>query len=315
MAGCGPLRGGSLKPADSALLLLLSLIWGSAFLMIGVAVDDVAPLTMVAGRLILAGAMLTVIALVMGKGLPPRSTWGVLLVMAVLNNALPFTLITWAQQHITSSLAATLNATMPLFTFVIAAAIGSERATPERSIGLVVGFIGAAVVMGPDVTDLTSSSTLGELAVIAGSLGYAASTIVARQKASGDPVVLSSGQMVIGALIMLPVALIFDGRPDPDISAKAALSWAGLGVFSSGFAYIIYFTLIQRVSATSVALVSYLIPIVATVLGWAVLDEAIGVNLFAGMALIIAGMMLVNGTLRGLLAWGSPRSRGDAEGG
>lgn len=281
--------------------MLLGLIWGSAFLLIDVAVDEVEPLTMVAGRLILAGVMLTTIALAAGKGLPPRSMWGLLVAMAILNNAVPFTLITWAQQHITSSLAATLNATMPLFTFVIAAAIRTERATPERMFGLIVGFAGAAVVIGPDLTDLTSSNTLGDLAVIGGALGYAASAILARERASGDPWVLSSGQMVVGACIMTPIALIFDGAPDTDVSAKAALAWAGLGVFSSGFAYIVYFTLIQRVSATNVALVSYLIPVVATVLGVLVLDEPLGVNLFVGMALIIVGMMAVNGTLRTIM--------------
>jgi drug/metabolite transporter (DMT)-like permease len=163
-----------------------------------------------------------------------------------------------------------------------------------------VGFAGAAVVIGPDLTDLTSSNTLGELAVIGGSLGYAASAILARERASGDPWVLSSGQMVVGAAIMTPIALLFDGAPDTGIPAKAALAWAGLGVFSSGFAYIIYFTLIQRVSATSVALVSYIIPIVAAVLGVLVLDESLGPNLFVGMALIIIGMMAVNGSLRAL---------------
>jgi drug/metabolite transporter (DMT)-like permease len=136
--------------------------------------------------------------------------------------------------------------------------------------------------------------------VIGGSLGYAASAILARERASGDPWVLSSGQMAVGAVIMTPIALTFDGAPDGGIPVKAALAWAGLGVFSSGFAYIIYFTLIQRVSATSVALVSYLIPIVAAVLGVLVLDESLSPNLFIGMTLIIIGMMAVNGALRSL---------------
>ncbi len=297
-----------MKPADTAMLIVLSVIWGSAFLMIGVTVDEVPPLTIVAGRLVLAALMLTSIALLAGRGLPPRSMWGVLLAMAVLNNAVPFTLITWAQQHIASSLAATLNATMPLFTFVMAIGIGSERPTTDKTVGLLVGFVGAAVVMGPDLGDLTSSSALGDLAVIGASAAYAASAIVAREKARGDPWVLSSGQMITGALIMTPLALVFDGVPDSSISTGAALGWAGLGVFSSGFAYIIYFTLVQRISATSVALVGYLIPIVATVLGWAVLDEALGINLFAGMALIIVGIMAVNGTLRAALR---PATRGE----
>ncbi|HET6615827.1 MAG TPA: DMT family transporter [Dehalococcoidia bacterium] len=287
-----------MKSKDAALLVVLSLIWGSAFTMNGVVVDEVSPLTIVAGRLVLAAVLLTASTLIFRGSLAPRSTWGVLFVLAALNNVIPFTLITWAQEHITSSLAATLNATMPLMTFVIAAIAGTERPETDRAFGVAIGFVGAIVLIGPDLGEITSSSGLGDLAVLAGSMSYAASTVIARQKLRGDPMALASGQMIFGALIALPLALAIDGAPDLSISAKAGLSWIGLGVLSSGLAYVIFFALVQRMSATSVSLVSYLIPVVATVLGWALLDEHIGVNLFIGLALIIAGMVLVNGTLR-----------------
>jgi drug/metabolite transporter (DMT)-like permease len=259
-------------------------------------------MTIVAGRLIVAGGLLTGIAMATGRGLPARSMWGVLLVMAVLNNAVPFVLITWAQKHIASGLAGTLTATMPLFTFVIAATIGLERATIIRAAGLIVGFAGATIVIAPDMGDLTSSSMLGELAVIGGALAYGASAVFARRYLSGDSVVLASGQMLLGMMIMTPLALAIDGAPDTGISAKAALSWAGLGVFSSGFAYIIYFTLIQRVTATQVSLVSYLFPVVATALGYLVLDEPVDVNLFVGLPLILLGMMVVNDAFKAIVS-------------
>ena len=287
-----------MKSKDAALLVVLSLIWGSAFTMNGVVVDEVSPFTIVAGRLLLAAALLTASALIFRGALAPRSTWGVLFVLAALNNVIPFTLITWAQEHIASSLAATLNATMPLMTFVIAAIAGSERPEKDRAFGVALGFIGAIVLIGPDLGDITGSNALGDLAVLAGSAGYAVSTVIAREKLRGEPMALASGQMIFGALIALPLALAIDGAPDFSISAQAGLSWLGLGALSSGLAYVIFFTLVQRMSATSVSLVSYLIPVVATVLGWALLDEHIGVNLFVGLALIIAGMLLVNGTLR-----------------
>jgi drug/metabolite transporter (DMT)-like permease len=286
-----------LKPADAVLLVVLSLIWGSAFTMNDVVVEEVSPFTIVAGRLLLASVLLTGGALVLHRGLPARSTWTVLLVLAVLNNVVPFTLITWAQEHITSSLAATLNATMPLMTFAIAAAAGTERPTPDRALGVAIGFVGAVVLIGPDLADITSSNALGDLAVLGGSAGYAVSTVIARQKLHGDPMSLASGQMIFGAMIAIPLALAIDGRPDLSISTEASLSWIGLGALSSGLAYVIFFTLVQRITATSISLVSYLIPLVATVLGWAVLDEHIGLNLFVGLALIIAGMLLVNGAL------------------
>jgi drug/metabolite transporter (DMT)-like permease len=286
-----------LKPADAVLLVVLSLIWGSAFTMNDVIVDEVSPFTIVAGRLLLASILLTAGAVLLRHGLPARSTWTVLLVLAALNNVVPFTLITWAQEHITSSLAATLNATMPLMTFAIAAVAGTERPTPDRALGVAIGFVGAVVLIGPDLADITSSNALGDLAVLGGSAGYAVSTVIARQKLQGDPMSLASGQMIFGAMIAIPLALAIDGRPDLSISTGASLSWIGLGALSSGLAYVIFFTLVQRITATSISLVSYLIPLVATVLGWAVLDEHIGLNLFAGLALVIGGMLLVNGAL------------------
>lgn len=287
-----------MKPADATLLLVLGLIWGSAFAMNDVVVEEVGPFTIVAGRLLLAAILLAGGALLFRAGAPPRSAWGVLLVLAVLNNVVPFTLITWAQEHITSSLAATLNATMPLMTFVVAAAAGTERPTPDRALGVAIGFAGAIVLIGPDLTDITSSNALGDLAVLGGSAGYAVSTVIAREKLHGDPTALASGQMFFGALIAVPLALAVDGPPDLAISMEASLSWIALGALSSGIAYVIFFALVQRITATSISLVSYLIPIVATVVGWAVLDEDIGVNLFVGLALIIAGMVLVNGAAR-----------------
>lgn len=297
-----------MKSRDTGLLLLLGLIWGSAFLMIDVVVREVDPLTSVAGRLVIGAVMLSAIALATGRGLPPRSMLPVLLVLAVFNNVIPFALITWAQQHIDSSLAATLNSTMPLFTFALAASIGSERFDAERTAGLLIGFVGAAVLIGPDVTDLSASNGLGDLAVIGGSLCYAIATVIARQRLRGEPLVLASGQMTIAAIVSIPLALAVDGAPRFDIGWEAGLSLIGLGVFSSGFAYIIFFTLIQRVSATSVSVVSYVIPVVATVLGWLVLDESIGVNLLVGLALVIAGMLAVNGGLSGLFRRASAKA-------
>jgi drug/metabolite transporter (DMT)-like permease len=263
-----------------------------------VVVDEVSPLTVVAGRLILASVLLTATLVLARRSMAPRSMWPVLLVLAVLNNVIPFSLISWAQLHITSSLAATLNATMPLMTFIVAAAAGTERPDTSRALGVVVGFAGATVLIGPDLGDLTSSNALGDLAVLGASAGYAVSTVIARQSLRGDPIALASAQMIFAALVALPLALAFDGLPDRGISAQAALAWTGLGAFSSGIAYVIFFALVQRISATSISLVAYLIPVVATLLGWLVLDESIGVNLLLGLALIVTGMLLVNGALR-----------------
>ena len=296
-----------MKPRDVAGLLVLSLVWGSAFLFTDVVVEEVPPSTIVAGRMLLASTFLLTVALAGRRGLPPRNTWALLLVLAAVNNVVPFSLITWAQQHITSSLAATLNATMPLFTVLIVVAATEERIDAERLVGVAVGFAGAVVVIGPDFGDITGSNMLGDLAVIGASACFAVGTVIARQRLRGDPIVMAGGQMVWGALLAVPIALAVNGTPDMAVPAKVALSWAFLGLVSSGVAYVVFFTLVQRMSATQVSVVSYLIPLTATVLGWAVLDEPLGLNLFAGMALILAGLAAVNG------GWSSLFRRGSAE--
>ncbi|MBI5284832.1 MAG: DMT family transporter [Chloroflexi bacterium] len=287
-----------MQTRDASLLLLLSAIWGSAFLFNHVVVRDVPPFMVVAGRLVIAACIVAPIAARNGGVLPPRTAWATLLFLAVVNNVIPFTLITAAQQHISSSLAATLIATMPLFVLMFTFAAGTERPDAERVVGLLIGFVGAAVVVGPDAGDITGSSAVGDLAVIAAAACYGLSTVVARQKAHGAALSLASGQMIFGALVAVPLALGVDGAPDLNISLKAALSWLGLGALCSGMAYVIFFSLLQRMSATQVSVTTYIIPIVAALLGWLVLDESIGVNLAAGLALIVVGVAGVNGGLR-----------------
>lgn len=259
-------------------------------------------MTIVAGRLIIAALVLVPVAAFAGTLIPPRESWLAVVLIAILNNVIPFGLITTAQEHIDSSLAATLVGTMPLFVLLITFGIGTERPSLTKVLGLLIGFIGAVVVIGPDLGDLTNASTQGELAVTAAALCYGISTVIARQWAKGPALALSAAQFVVAALIATPIALAVDGAGIGSISSQAAASWIVLGVFCSGGAYIIFYHLVQRVAATQVSLVSYLIPIVATVLGWAVLDERIGINLVVGLVLIIAGVMAVNGAFSAALA-------------
>jgi drug/metabolite transporter (DMT)-like permease len=302
-----------MKSRDLALLLALGIIWGSAFLFINVVVADVPPVTVVAGRLLLATAVLLAVLLATGRPLPPRSAWPVLIFLGAMNNVLPFSLITWAELHITSSLAATLDATMPLFTFVIAIVLAVERPTFDRAFGLVIGFAGALIIINPSLHDLTASNTLAEFAVIAASAAYGWSTVVARDRLQeGDPLAFAAGQLAAGALMAVPLALIIDGTPHLHVSAGAALSWVALAVACTALAYIIFFWLVQRISATDVSLVSYIIPIVATLLGWAALREHIGYSLLVGLVLILLALAIVNGNVRALLR--RPRTPVDSTG-
>jgi drug/metabolite transporter (DMT)-like permease len=279
------------------MLVVLSCIWGNSFLFTKVAVEEVPPLTLVEGRLILAGAVLLLLmrALRLSLSLTPV-LWAAVAFMGVVNNVIPFALITWGQQHIDSSLAAILNSTMPLFTVIIAPLWIKEPLTLDRALGVLVGFAGVFVLIGADLTDIAESSTLGQLAVVAASAGYATGTVFARRYLQErPPVVFAVAQMMVASALLLPVALAVDRPFDLHISTKAALAWVALGVASSGLAYVIFFWLVQRVEALQVSLVAYLIPLVAVFVGWMVLDERLGANSFGGLVLIVLGIFIVQG--------------------
>lgn len=279
------------------MFLALSIIWGSAFMLVKVALEEVPPLTLVAGRLGGAALFLLLVLAITRRRFPPLGkAWFPLVVLGLGNNVYPFTMLTWGQQHIDSSLAAILVASMALWTALIAHFWIRERLTVDRSLGLLVGFCGVFVLIGGNLRDVTDSSTLGQLAIVAGVLGYAFGTVYVRGfLRDEEPTVMAGGQMLVGALFLTPIALTVDTPFDLDISTKVAFAWGTLGVVSSAIAYLIYFRLLRDVTATQASMVGYLIPVTAVFLGAFVLDERLGVNSFIGLGLIVFGVWVVNG--------------------
>lgn len=266
-------------------------------MLVKVSLDEVPPLTLVAGRLAGAALFLAIVLLLTRRAWPRDGrTWRIFLLLALANNIWPFTLITWGQQHIDSSLAAILTASMPLSTIVLAHLWHEEQLSPDRVLGVLVGFGGVILLVGADLRDITSSSTLSQLAVIGGVLGYSFGAVFARKYVrGGDPAVYSAGQMLMAAIVMTPVALGVDRPFDLDISLKVALAWGALGIVMSGLAYILFYWLIRHITATQSSMVTYLIPITAIFWGVVVLDEELAATSLAGLAIIIAGVWLVNG--------------------
>jgi drug/metabolite transporter (DMT)-like permease len=286
------------------LLLALGTIWGSSYLFIKVAVAEVPALTLVAGRLTLAAIVMHIILRARGFSMPrDRQLWGVYAVMAFINAALPYSLISWGEQYIASGLAALLQATTPIFTMMLAQFLTSdERITPAKVAGVVTGFVGVGLLMLPDLRQGLQASLLGQLAVIGSSLSYAGSAIYARSRLRGQPpLVTSCGQLTMGVVYMIPASLLVD-RPfhlSPSLPALAA--WAGLIFLGTVLAYLIYFTLLERTSATFTTMVTYIIPINGLLLGALVLHEQLDATVLGSLALVLLGVMLVNGTRR--LAW------------
>jgi drug/metabolite transporter (DMT)-like permease len=298
-----------MRPADAARLLLLAAIWGSSFLLIKVALEDLSPLLIVAGRLVLGAAFLLVVLKARNLTLPAgKDVWRSLVVMAIVSNVIPFTLISWGEESITSSLAAILNATTPLFTAAIASMVlEGERLTILRATGIALGFVGVAVIVGVDVE---GSEVVGELAVVAASLSYGVGFVFARRRLVGradGPIALSAGQLMVASAIAVPLAA-FDGG-DFHLSLVAALCVAGLGIAGTGLGYVLYYSLVTNVGATSASFVTYLLPLFGVVLGALILDETLGLNTIVGAVLVISVIAVAaNATRRPALRRPTPAS-------
>lgn len=292
----------TMTAADWALLALLSIVWGGSFLFVGVAVKELPPLTIVALRVAMAATALWGVLAIMGVRLPrERRIWAAFLGMGILNNVIPFTLIVWGQSHIASGLASILNATTPLFTVIVAHYFTvDERLTGQRLSGVIVGFVGVAVMIGAAALTSWNANVLAQLAVLGAALSYGFSGVFGRRfKAMGiPPLVTAAGQVTASSAILLPMSLIVD-RPWtlPVPSTEAVLSLLALALVSTAFAYLIFFRLLARAGATNVGLVTFLIPVSAILFGVTLLDETLEPRHFAGMALIAAGLILIDGRL------------------
>ena len=287
-----------MRPIHLAMLVALSVIWGSAFALVKVALDDLEPLTLVAGRLTTAAVFLSIALLLVSRRWLPRTrdAWTAFVLLGVVNNVFPFVLLTWGQQHIESSLAAILTASMPLSTVLLAHYWIRERLTFDRAAGVLVGFAGVFLLIGGDLRDITESSTLGQLAIVVGVLGYSFGTVFARRYLpTADPAQTAAGQMLVGAIVTVPLALAVDRPFDVSVSLKTALAWGALGIVASGVAYLLFFNLIRHVTATQASMTAYLIPVTALFVGAVFLDERLAANSLIGLALIIAGVWVVNG--------------------
>ena len=289
-------------------LLLLGLIWGGAFFFIDVAVAEVAPLTFVWVRLSLAAAALWLFLWVRGE-VPrlPRGATGAMIVLALLNNALPFTLFAWSQTHIDGGLASILNATSPIWTVLVAHVLTSdERMTPAKVGGVLLGFAGVATMIGPALLTSLGDQALAQLAALGGALAYALAAVWARRFRVMQiaPATVAAWQLAWAALMMAPLALIVERpwtAPMPSLSAWGAI--LALAVVCSAFAYILYFRVIERAGATNALLVTLLTPPVAILLSALFLSEQLGLQHFLGLALIALGLAAIDGRLLSRAAW------------
>jgi drug/metabolite transporter (DMT)-like permease len=277
--------------------LVLGFLWGSSYLWIKIGLESLPPLTLIAGRLVLGGAFLAIVVAVARQPLPrePRQ-YGHLLVMAIVNIILPFTLITVGEQSIDSALASILNATVPLTVIVLAPLfLPDERITLPRIAGLALGFAGVVLLVAPDLVNLSDADLTGELMMVGSSVCYGIGNVYAKRNVHGlRPMIPALFQVTFAAVIAVVLALVVDqpiGRVNPAPEAIVAVAW--LGILGSGFAYLCYFTILATWGATRTSMVAYLLPVVGIALGAAVMHDPVTINRIAGTGLIIAGIALV----------------------
>lgn len=296
----------AMTPFTWAMLVVLSLCWGGSFFFVGIAVTELPTFTIVVLRVGIAAAALCIVMLASGIALPrTRSYWQAIVVMALINSVLPFLLIVWGQSHVASSLAAILIATTPLFGMVLTHFLtADERMTVPGVAGVIVGFVGVVVLIGPGLLRDVGIHILAQLAILGGALLYALASVYGRRFSRDgiSPLVTATGQLIVSTVLLLPLTLLIDRpwtltMPGPGIWGAVL----GVALVSTAFAFILYFRILATAGANNLMLVNYLVPVSAVILGMVLLGERLGMEHVAGAGLIFAGLALRDGKVLALI--------------
>jgi len=295
-------------------MFLLSAIWGASFILIKVAGDDLPPVWVALGRLVF-GSLLLWIVLKLGRNkLPPLGRLGPLVAVAILNNALPFCFFAWGERTVPSSIAAILNATTPIWALLLGLATGAARATRLTAAGVALGFLGVlAVVYGHSAAIAAqagrSGYLFGVILIAVASFSYGAGAVAAKRWLQGvEPIVIATFQLTLAGLVLVPLA-VFGPHPGV-VHLESLAALIVLGVLGSGLAYLLFFRLLATISPTRTVAVTYLLPIWGLFWGY-VAGESIRWTALAGVAVVLAGLVLMNLRPAPKRISTSPASRGE----
>jgi drug/metabolite transporter (DMT)-like permease len=279
------------------ILFLLGAIWGASYMFIKVGGAEIPTFTFVAGRTLIAAIALFIVLRLRGESMPrTRRAWLPLIAMGIFNGVIPYTAITWGETHITSGLAAILTAAVPLFTVILGHFwTHDERLTMWKALGVVVGFVGVAVLFFPELRRGIQMEFWGQFAIVLASASYAVATLIAHEKLHGvSSIVAATGQLGSAALFMLPLSIVFDTPFALRPSFVATASLFTLALLGTALAYVLYYWLIEHTGATRTSLVTFILPIAGVMWGALLLHEPFEWEALAGLALIMAGIGLVN---------------------
>ena len=281
-------------------IALLSLLWGGSFLAFALALREIGVFTTVAFRI--GGGAIVLWVYIALRRLPlPRSPriWGAFLVMGILNNVIPFSLIAWGQLYIESGLASILNASTAIIGVLVAAIIFTdERLTPRKAIGVLLGFLGVATAIGLSALAELNLTSLAQLAIIGSSFSYAFAGSWARATMQGlSPQVCAAGMTSCATMVMIPLALIVDGVPTLNYAAATWAALIHLAIFATALAYLLYYRILDMAGSGNLMLVTLTVSPVAIILGALVLGEELPAQAYLGFALLTAGLLAIDGRL------------------
>lgn len=293
---------GTMRLFDWALLLILSVLWGGSFFFSKIALSELPPLTVVLARVSIAAIALFIYLRATRHAIPTApGIWAAFFGMGLLNNLIPFSLLFWGQTQIPSGLASILNATTPIFSIIVAHFLTTdERMTPNTAAGIVLGFMGVALMMAGNAVSSQALPFLALFACLAAALSYGFAGVFGRRfrRMGIAPAASAFGQTAATTIMMIPIVLLIDAPQHlvmPSGMTIAAL--LGLGLLSTAVAYIIFFHILAVGGAINSSLVTLLIPVSAILLGSLFLGEVLAINHLGGMALISLGLLSIDGRL------------------
>lgn len=280
------------KAVDILLLLLLSTLWGASYTFIRVGVESIPPVSLIAARTLIAGLLLIGWMSVSGVAMPRSgAVWKRLFVQACLNSVIPFTLIAWAQQYVEAGVATILNSTAPVFVFFVTWFLTKHEAvTMRKLVGVIAGLLGICLIIGFSALNGLGDQVLPQLAIVAATICYAGAAIYGRSFQGLSPLVPAAGSLIAGAIVLIPISLIFD-RPwtlQPSFNSTAALLM--LSVFSTAIAFVIYFRLVQTLGSVGTTSQAYLRVPIGVAIGAIFLGESLPPTMWMGLGCVVIGV-------------------------
>ncbi|MGN7101346.1 DMT family transporter [Ralstonia holmesii] len=277
---------------DLALLLTLSTLWGASYTFIRIGVETIPPLTFIAARTLIAATLLLVWMRSRNVRMPrDRRVWMRFGVQALLNSVVPFTLIAWAECSVGASLATILNSTSPVMVFVATAFITRhEPVSLRKLIGVIAGFVGTCLVIGPSALDGLGGQLVPQLAIVAATACYAGAAIYGRSFKGLHPAAPATGSLLVGALVLTPASLLVDHPWTLQPSVRSLTALVALAAFSTALAFTIYFRLIQTLGAIGTTAQAYLRVPIGVAIGVVFLGESLPSSAWIGLACVVVGV-------------------------